>query len=388
MNILIISDFSAPFRGGYINSLYALSYEIRSKGYTISYIFPEIKNYTEELMLIGSVYYIPQFKGKRFSFTLVKKLKKIVQNKKIDIVHTHFGLSGFFAATILSKKLSFLHVSHQRNISKNLDEKALFKKGIVKMLYKLISPISCNYYICISSEVKRSLIDYNGINEADTFIIPNAINIPQNNILTKNEEIILNQLKRVAKGRKIVAMTSHMGPQKDHFTVIKSASILVKKYKNILFLFIGDNQSSDLDYMSKIKQEIKILNLDDYFYFTGNVSNVYSFIELAEIGLLITNWEGFGNSIVEYMINSKPVIASNIGGIKDIINNKVNGFLLYKNKPNDLSELISYIFENRDEVLAIAENGKKDAIHRYSIDNWVDKIMNLYLKLYDRKYCT
>jgi glycosyltransferase involved in cell wall biosynthesis len=174
-------------------------------------------------------------------------------------------------------------------------------------------------------------------------------------------------------------MIAHLGPQKDHLTLVDAASILVKKIPEVIFILIGGNMILDKqNFRGEIEKYIKKKELENNFYFVGEVINPFPYIELFDVGCLISNFEGFGNALVEYMLKKKPIIGTSVGGIKDIIEDGYNGFLVPPKKPEIIAGKLIYFYENPSIVEEMGKRGYQKAITKYNMDNWINRIIELY----------
>lgn len=198
MNILFINDFAPTFPGAFFESLVALSQKLHNKNYKLYYIFPLEREYIKRLNNYGEVYYCPSFMGKKFDWGLFKLVYNICKQKRVNIVHTNFGFGGFLLATLLSNVLKFRHIAHERNPSKNyfVDKVNKVKKIRARVLFWILQKVGNTSYIAISSAVKLSLENYNGISANKITIIPNAVlNNSSNKNIDNQKMDILKKIK-------------------------------------------------------------------------------------------------------------------------------------------------------------------------------------------------
>ena len=260
MKSLFINDFAPTFSGAFFESLVALSEKLHNKNYGLYYIFPIEREYIKRLKKFGEVYYCPSFMGKKFDWGLFKLVYNICKHNDVDIVHTNFGFCGLLVATLLSRIFDFHHIAHERSLSNNyfVDKVKKIKKIRARAVFWLLQEVGNTSYIAISSAVKQSLENYNGISPDKITIIPNAVlgHRPNKND-DHNKLDILEKIK--SSGNFVVGMTAHLGPQKDHKTLIDAAKIVHKKKSNIRFVLIGGNLVNDRDnYRGQLERYIKI----------------------------------------------------------------------------------------------------------------------------------
>ena len=380
MNILYINDFAPTFTGSFFESLYALSVRQKKDNHKLFFIFPLKRDYISLLDKLGVVYYCPSFIGKKFDLKLTKLVFGICKREKINIIHTNFGLAGFLSANFLTLIVRNKHVSHQRSLSSNLNSGRLvtLKKIRAKLVFRFLHFLGSTSYIAISTGVKESLQNDIGIKSKEITIIPNAVPSKISNINTDKGH--LDKIKKLTKNKPyLIGMTAHFGPHKDHKTLVDAAEMVVNKNATVMFLLLGGNLITDqTNFQERISNYVAGKNLKNHFCFIGEVQDPMPYIELFDVGCLISHWEGFGNALVEYMLKKKPVIGTSVGGIKDIIEDGINGYLVPPQNAALLAEKIIYLLQNPQIAKNMGEQGYRKAIKEYDMDIWVNRIIKLY----------
>ena len=122
---------------------------------------------------------------------------------------------------------------------------------------------------------------------------------------------------------KVFGMVGRISKQKAPDIFIKVASEINKKLPNSFFIIVGDGEDKE-----SIELLIDELGIKEKTLITGWVDNIYEYISIFDIAMLLSRWEGFGLAIAEYMIANKPIIATNIDSIPILVENEVNGLLV------------------------------------------------------------
>lgn len=376
LRVLFICDFAASFPGSFIESIYSLAASISGQGGQVWFIFPAERDCLKRLSWVGEVHYVPSFQGKKFDLKLHKHIKKLVRSRQIQLIHSHFGLAGFITGCLVSFRLPCVHIAHERTVSKYYYSKtSFFRRFFVKIFFRFYDLLSRTKYIAISSEVKNSLIQYNGLEKNKIAVIPNAVLAKRTESI---ETVHIPYLEKMNK-RLVVGMVAHMGPAKDHMSLLKAAQKVTKRIPAVIFVFVGGNLANDPgDTRAMLEKLSKEMDLQDHVLFTGEIPDPYPFIERFEIGLLISNWEGFGNVLVEYMLRKKPVIGTSVGGIKDIIIDGENGFLVPPCQPEMLADKILWLLEHPDAAKQMGKKGYLRAKKEYSMELWIERINRVY----------
>jgi glycosyltransferase involved in cell wall biosynthesis len=118
-------------------------------------------------------------------------------------------------------------------------------------------------------------------------------------------------------------MVGRISPQKSPDTFIKAAYLIKKEIPQAYFMIIGDGEKR-----KEIEQLIKDTGLKDSVFISGWVDNPVNYIQLFDQAVLLSRWEGFGLVLAEYMAAGKPIIATDVDAIPELIENNENGLLV------------------------------------------------------------
>lgn len=162
-----------------------------------------------------------------------------------------------------------------------------------------------------------------------------------------------------------------------------------KDFKDINFkvFFVGEaNFKKDLDYKKTLEELIINNRLTDKVFFPGFKKNVNDYINHSD--LLVhcpVLEEGFGIVILEAFCLEKVVVATNVGGIPEIIEDSVNGFLCRIDK-EDLANKILYVYNNQNKLGYITNNAIKTVKEKFTLENQIKKTEEVYYDLLGLKY--
>ena len=298
----------------------------------------------------------------RRSFNLIYKipffymqLVKLFRNFKPDI--THFFL---LASYILGSPLMFFFrksffIMSRRSLN-NYQKKYFFIRFIELFLHKKVDLIIAN-----SKAVFRQLIEEENVNKKKCKVIYNGVSIR----------------KRVKKNNKIIKIIclSNLIPYKNHKFLLNTLSKIKKANKWELIL-VG---SGKVEQINKIKKQIIELKIKNSVKLYGSKTNVDFYLNQADIGVLVSNEEGFSNTILEYMSFSLPVIATDVGGNSEAIADNDSGFLIKPNDIDQLKEKIEILLEKKRTRILM---GRKGLIRAKSLFN-LNKASIIYKNLYN-----
>lgn len=291
-------------------------------------------------------------------------IRKYIVEGKYDIVHAHIFPTNYWVSlasmTILRNKPKFVLTEHSTyNKRRSIKYFRYIEKGIYSNYDKVI---------CISEKTYENLIEW--INPKTKFIekykvIQNGINLSRYNDSTPLKMKEINTL--FDSNTKLVAMVGRFSAAKDQETVIKAMTYLED---NVHLLLVGEGSLKNYN-----KELSKSLGLKNRVHFLGYRNDVERILKTVDIIVMSSNWEGFGLAAVEGMASKKPVIATDIPGLRDIVNE--GGLLFERKNSKDLSRLIRVLIDNSEYYDEICKSGLRKS-KEYSLSNMINKYINIY----------
>lgn len=294
-------------------------------------------------------------------FFLLLELIKVLKIEKPDIIHTHlFGgdVYGIIAARLAGiKKI----ISTEHNI--NYFEGRI-KRLIKKLVYKLALKI-----IAVSLAVKNYLLT-EGNQENKITVIYNGTDI---NKFYATKEFVPYSNKKV-----IIGSVGRLNKQKDFATLI--SALLLLEIKNWECWIAGDGLRR-----TKLEKQINNLGLKEKVKLIGWVSDVPQFLRKLDIFVLPSLWEGFGLTVIEAGLAGLPVVASQIDGITEIIDDKENGLLFSPGDSQELASKIEFLLNNADKANRFVNNLQSKIKEKFSLTTMVKQYEKIYLDLMPKK---
>jgi glycosyltransferase involved in cell wall biosynthesis len=189
--------------------------------------------------------------------------------------------------------------------------------------------------------------------------IKHHVNCIYNGIF-KPDRLEENPLEFLKGYKSKVLCIARLSPPKNSDLFIEIASLL----PDYAFIWIGNL----CEYKGFKPQNV---------FFLGNISNAGAYNEYVDIFVLPSNYEGLPIVIIEAMSFGRPIVASNVGGISEIVFNDQNGYVV-ENKPNDFAEKIDYILKNKNIYKSFSEKSLEIYEKNLTVDKMVEKYMNIY----------
>ena len=305
----------------------------------------------------ANVEYLFLGKKSKIDFKAINKLRLYLKVHNIEIMHAHS--SSFFIAVlvkIFNPKLKIIWHDHYGNSE-------FLNKRPVKIL-KLASH-KFNHIISVNSSLKawaeRNLYTKN------VSYISNFVDL---NLEEKKSTLLLGD-----KGKRIVCL-ANLRPQKGHEMLIDSFKNVLYQYPDWSLHLVGKDFNDS--YSKKIKCKINELELTNSIHVYGGRKDVYNILMQSSIGVLSSKSEGLPLSLLEYALAKLPVVATDVGQCKEVIENNRLGRLVETGDEKALSEAITELICEKSLRETLGNNLHNQVYKRYGKDLIVESIIKIY----------
>jgi glycosyltransferase involved in cell wall biosynthesis len=304
------------------------------------------------------------------SFNLVKLWRSylsfvqfLVGKREYDFIHAHSTIAGIIVriAKIMmprTKAARIIITVHGwpfagDNILKNL---------VTRLIESMLCSVTDTYFFV--SNFDRRLVKGTKLSNIQ-------------NILLYNSSDDFGLAKKCNSERIVFTMVARDDLQKDYNTLFKSLSLLDFSSLNIIIRCIGRGT----DFPDFKQRAVKYSSLPhEYFEFVGPVNNVREYLRDTDVFTLITNYEGMPISIIEAMSVGLPVVASNVGGINELIHNNENGILVEKQNSIEVANALYSLGINSTLRLSFGRRSRLLWEKRHSLSKYYDKLDDYFGK--------
>jgi glycosyltransferase involved in cell wall biosynthesis len=260
-------------------------------------------------------------------FKALMALRSFVIKNNIGIIHAH-STSIFFTFLL---KISLPHLKlvwhdHYGN-SEFLSNRSLASHRIMIPFFDGIIAVNEKLKLWAKHKLKFKNVIY----------LPNFADL-------ENDAVNSTQLYGVL-GKRIVCL-ANLREQKNHFLLIEIANKLKKSHPDWSFHLIGKDFNDD--YSKQIKDLITTQNLENSFFLYGSKNDIKNILNQSEIALLTSKSEGLPLALLEYGMNKKPILTTDVGEIPNIIQHGSNGFLVSSNDGSAFYKYLITLIENKE----------------------------------------
>ncbi|UZD23931.1 glycosyltransferase [Algoriphagus halophytocola] len=234
-----------------------------------------------------------------------------------------------------------------------------------------------NAVIGISPAVIEYLKNQVGVPNQKLKLIPNGVDIP----MPTNPKVIqiLKDKLQIREGDVVVGAVGRVYNQVKRFSDILEAMAILS-LPHLKFILIGNGPD-----LESLKEQASSLGLQDQAHFVGYEADPNAFYGLMDVFCVPSLQEGFGLVAVEAMFHHLPVIASQVGGLKDVVQEGKTGYLIPPLSPDLMAEKIKNLIENPTLRSSMGERGKQRALENYTSERYCKEVEKLYLELLSNK---
>jgi len=303
-------------------------------------------------------------------FRTVFSIYRLLKGAKISIVHT----SGAYPVQYCLPAARLARIPCVCHIHSTVYSKEAITKSFVRY---------ADYIICASNGVKNMLINYCCKPYKMKTIYYGVIDNEFLKYDVSSES--LHKKYNIPLSSKIIGQISQIIPHKGLEYFIKMARKVKDAYRNVKFMVIGNAPKGYEGYENKIKKLVRKTGLDGDVIFTGFQKDVDKFISFLDIFVLSSLVEGLPFVIVESLALRKPIVATAIGGVPEVIINNKTGLLVPTKDPFALAKAVIDLLNNPQKSEELGKNGKKLVLDKFDIDGHAKQLRKLYDFLLNNK---
>lgn len=365
--VKVLYIITLPDLGGAQVHLLALATEMQARGHKVAVAVGCEGWLTEKLQEVDIPFFIVRGLVREISpckdFRALRELRSLLTDWQPELVHCHSskaGILGRLAAWLSS--IPAIFTAHGWAFTEGV---APGKRRIYQGL-EAVAGFWARRIICVSEYDRRLGCKLLPMHRKKMVTIYNGI-APENSLCAEAAERML----------RLVMVARFARPKKQGAVLQALARLRAGTGKcEVTVDFIGDGAE-----LSQAQALTKELSLYETVRFLGNRTDVRSLLPKYDGFLLLSDWEGFPISILEAMREGLPVIASDVGGVKEEVLDGKTGFLIPKGDISALVEKIRYAAGHRDEFFAMGQEGWRVFSENFTTEQMMEQILQIYREI-------
>jgi len=292
-------------------------------------------------------------------FKAIKEIKKAVKDFNPDLVCCHSTAAGFLGRLTIKNKIPTIFTAHGWAFTKGTP----FLRKIIAILIEKLAGKFCSKIICVSDFDKSLVLKYRITSIDKIEVVHNGVDI-QDVQDFQNSKLSIVFVGRLAK-------------PKNPLLLLKAFDDLSPELKDKASIsIIGDGPK-----LKQLKEFIKETKLEG-INLLGSMprTKVLETLKKSDIFVLISDWEGFPYTIIEAMSCGLPVIASDVGGIREALNNEC-GILVKRGDQQEIKQALERLLKTPSLIKDMGRNAKERLEKEFSLDKMLRETEQVYKKV-------
>ena len=308
------------------------------------------------------------------------KIYRIIGREKPDIVHTHTakaGTLGRLAAVLYNLthclckrgcvKCKVVHTFHGHVLHSYFGR----VKSFVFIWIEKILAIFTDGIVTVSDVLKKELSGIFRIAPEEKFFVVE---------LGFELDKLLGLPRRGEADYVNIGIVGRLVPVKNHKMLFKVGSRLKAQGLKVKIIVIGDGELRH-----KLEDYIRELDIEEIVEFKGWIKDLNDIYKELDILTLTSLNEGTPVSIIEAMAAAKPIVATRVGGVSDIVQDGKSGYLVRSGDEEDFREKLSDLIKDREKRKGFGEYGRELVKDRFSKDRLIKDMEEMYNRFFERK---
>jgi L-malate glycosyltransferase len=289
------------------------------------------------------------------------RIRKLIRKFNCDIIHCHTSHAHSLAF------LASVGTGVTRLVTRRVDF-SIFRHSFLKLSgikYRFMA----DYYIAISHKIKAVLVN-DGIAEQRIFVAHSGID-PQRFMTATGGH--LRAEFNIGDNQPVIINVAHLAGHKGQIYLLRAIPCVLAKVPDARFFIVGQGELLD-----ELKRTALALGIGRELIFTGFREDVADFYKIADLYVMSSVQEGLGTAVLDALALAKPVVATNTGGLPEIIHDGKTGRLVAPADPEALAEGIVDMLTRVADAKSMANAGQSMVQKSFSIDAMVDKNIEIY----------
>lgn len=306
----------------------------------------------------------------------VAALRRIMRERKIDVVHTN-GLMNLQAAIAAQ----FEHVPLVWHLNDTYTPLPL-RSAILPLVRRWASQIAIAAD-AVGAYYFRDLPALNG--NVQTLYAP----VDTTKFTPRNDGAAVRNEFRIAPDAPVIGAVGNLSPGKGHEFFIEAAPAILNQFPNVRFFVVGSPLANRQKYEQSLRDRVRQLGLEQRIFFLGRRDDMPSVMAAMNIYVHPSEAEACPMAVLEASASGLPVVATDVGGTREIIDDSRTGFLTQTRNPSQIAGHLRSLLENPELARRMGSNGAQRMRERFSLECCVEGHVEIYKAALNRRLrCT
>ena len=293
-----------------------------------------------------------------------------IRRGRYVLVHTHLLKADFWGS--LAGRLSGIPVMSSKH-----NAEMVLRNRFISAVHGIVSLL--NYRIvALSSAVAEYMRNIGGITDARLVVIRYGIDPAPPEVPDISN---IRQELGVDSNAPLALCAARLDPQKDHATLIKAWSRVYAIYPQARLLLAGGPQKGDESYVENLHALTGDLGLGECIQFLGVRRDISNLLVAADLLVMSSLWEGLGLVFLEAMNASRPIVATAVGGVPEVVSHGETGFLVDSGDSEAFGDAMIRLIEEPDLARKLGQNGRRRLERDFTATEMIRSMLSLYAQI-------
>lgn len=319
----------------------------------------------EQRMQAAGVRYFGLGRRTSWDFHRWLHLRSVLRRERFDVIHTHMFGSNAWGTVVGRLARTPVIVAHEHTWS-------FEGRPLRRLVDREVIGRGSSVFIAVSQADRRKMTEIEGVKPEKVLFVPNGIPTPP----PPSGADVRAELG-IPAGAPVIGSVSVLRPQKALDVLVRAAAPLLRDYPDLRVLIAGEGP---------LKAELTALaesfaDVSDRVLMLGYRSDVPDVLAALDVAVSSSLFEGSPLAVMEFMEAARPIVATTVGGVPDLIDDGVHGLLVPPGDADALGAAIRRMLDDREAARAMGERARERRRREFDIELTVRRFESLYLRL-------
>ena len=291
-------------------------------------------------------------------------LRRLLRRERVDVIHAHMFGSNAWGTVIGRLARVPVIVAHEHTWS-------FEGRPLRRLVDREVIGRGSTAFIAVSRDDQRKMIEIEGVNPKKILHVPNGIAAPPP---PSGADVRLEL--GIPAGARVIGTVSVLRPQKALDVFVRASARLLRERSDLYVLLAGDGPLR-----GELTELVRSLGVQDRLLMLGYRSDASDVVAALEVAISSSAYEGSPLAVMEYMESARPIVATRVGGVPDLIEDGVNGLLVDPGDEAALAAAIGRMLADPEAARGMGEAARERRRREFTVDLMVRRFEALYERL-------
>jgi glycosyltransferase involved in cell wall biosynthesis len=327
----------------------------------------------EKMVIRENIPFLPIDMDRKVNFKAIAHLLRIINQHRIHIVHSMGARADFFARMAVRK---LPQISLVCTVAMPVEG---FDIGFIrKIIYKIADHFSSRYvthFIAVSKAIKEQLVRRRNIHSGRITVVYNGVELDQYN-QNMNASAKIRHSLGITDDYPIIGTIGRLVYQKGYSHFLQAAKQVYEGKKYVRFVIVGHGPEED-----NLKSMAKSLGISHVCTFAGLRRDIPELLSAFDVFVLSSVLEGLPRIVIEAMAMGRPIVATDIDGVREELEDGITGLLVPPESSDSLAKSIIDLLIDKDKSFQMGINARRAAEEKFGVDIMLKKVEKVYEEL-------